>query len=103
MNTIAEVLRGAAAMIQEKGLGKQGDLLRHPCMVHAVADTAGGVKNEALVTLTLRLLSKTVGVGNGYLVQWNDVPERTQQEVVDALLAAAEIAEQESMPALVEA
>jgi predicted Abi (CAAX) family protease len=94
--TPAQVLNAAADLIEPEGAWKQhgGNLRTCWCAGEAIAH----------VTVDLDLLDRWVAIGaaNNCLglltrqetIPWNDVPGRTQSEVVAALRKAAELAKE---------
>lgn len=106
MSDTATVLRKAAELISEPGAWTQGAFARRgsypigPNTPNAECWCALGALYAAASRLsvdsyrTIAALSGHLGLqGRGALVNWNDAPERTQQQVVQALHNAADQAE----------
>lgn len=96
MSAVADVLNGAADLIERDGWCQY--FYQDPngcrCLAGAIDDAAGldvshaSRKDEESVTYQARCVVADV-VGNNW-TSWNDTPGRTQAEVVAALRAAAE-------------
>jgi hypothetical protein len=85
---VADVLDDAADLLEREGW-IQGDLWRRDsyggrCALGAICDAALDNRNVRVAAARAVL-----GGSSTYLVDWNDTPGRTKQEVLDAFRAAA--------------
>ena len=100
--TPAETLRKAADVIRERGW-YQGDFEKYPggpCCASEAIYRASGVYSgnysdqRQLLSKAFDFLSEAAGLSPSELIApWNDAPERTADEVIAALLKAADLAE----------
>jgi hypothetical protein len=89
--TTAEALRRAAQEIRERGWlsGMNDENAGSVCAMAALGLASG---DDAGVFVAARKLILDV-TGSACVANWNDAPERTADEVIAALLKAAELAE----------
>lgn len=93
MKTSVEILREAKALIPDEAHWWRG-LIIHPdtnpdvacCAITAISRAHGG-RDE------YRLLEEAVAVPMGHIPRWNDAPERTYSEVMEAFDKAIALAE----------
>lgn len=87
--TAAENLRAAADYIEEYGWFQGGykDANGRVCMLGALAEIAPGQTSDGEEGFLEEV------IGSPFLGLWNDVRHRTQDEVLDALRAAADLAD----------
>jgi hypothetical protein len=86
MDTTSKILLRAAELIAERGWA-QGSLRADDesmCALVAIANAdETGTQRYAAYGVLLKLLP------DGRVANWNDAPERTAEEVIDTLIAAA--------------
>jgi hypothetical protein len=90
--TVPEVLRAAAGLIEPEGAwvdGWSGNNKTCFCAVSAIRSASG--HRGIIADPAIDALRDSLGVR--FVVGWNDVPGRTQAEVVAALRKAADLAE----------
>jgi hypothetical protein len=91
MSAVADVLNGAADLIERDGWCQSRYLLEtgERCADGAIAVAGNGHHGGVRSVARLALRS---AIGGESVVIWNDAPGRTKAEVVAALRAAAELA-----------
>jgi hypothetical protein len=101
-NPVVKVLYDAADLIDQRGLAKgirrdsEGRLCLHGAIEFAMTGTAwsSGEKHKEVSRHVRKYLEHNlgfVGLTDYGCAEWNNAPERTKQEVVDALRGAAEM------------
>ena len=98
--TPAEILNGAADLIEDSGLGKGEYFNRHSgcyCTMGALVAQAGWDGQsipgfQLLQDVWAAAEAISAKLGDSDIVGWNDADERTTEEVVTALREAAELA-----------
>ena len=97
MSAVADVLNGAADLLEREGWwqgdyrGPNGETCVDGALVRAVGQQPGGIM-EGDVGLSYLAAVKVLRhhLGREFVSAWNDDPQRTKAEVVAALRAAAE-------------
>ena len=91
----SEVLRQSAGIVQMFGLAKHTleDSSGRVCILGAILKVSNGYDsdNERWIYKSHAVLCELLQVAN--IPNWNNAPERTQQEVVDLFNRAADIVE----------
>lgn len=101
----SEILAKAADLIEPEGAWTQGALARtaNDNVIGPLCDPAvcwcangsllrSGASDFVFQTAEYRFMQAATGVGEGFISDWNDAPDRTQAEVVAALRRAADLA-----------
>lgn len=97
----ADILRAAKALIDTPEKWRQGweDYGDRLCMVTAVTHVLNGAHVPDPVWQCLGKAIRKGGGSVGPLWRWNDAPERTHAEVMEAFDKAIALAEAEAVPA----
>lgn len=92
MSTVADILNGAADLIERYGLAQRdyGCEATGYCISGAIDTAAGGEKGTAEDDDALIARFVVADIVNDSWITYNDTPGRTQAEVVATLRAAAE-------------
>lgn len=101
MSTV-DVLKQAKALISAKGWGQgyEETVINKSCHCVATAIAAASVSREKSIELSHQTFAKANGLNNtlgkGGIIDWNDEPQRTPDEIRAAFDKAIALAEQES-------
>jgi hypothetical protein len=88
--TTSEILNGAADLIESKGW-RQGLACNSPLGLLCVGEALDEVAGDGAY-IDRRITSALLPYGSS-VVEWNDTPGRTKEEVIQALRAAAKEAQ----------
>jgi hypothetical protein len=91
MDKVGEVLMAAAELVEKGWCQNKGEDGDRVCASLALLRSNSSGFDPGVYFNSLRRLERAAGIQPGFVVHWNDTPQRTQAQVVTALRMAAEL------------